>query len=97
MKVERFIEFTLWSQHLILHTEQSLRRFLEYVGFQNILIKGIQRYPISNHLQWISQKREGDQQSNLSLLDTEALSEAYSTALSRLGVNDTLVAIADLN
>mgnify|MGYP001242472649 CR=1 FL=1 len=97
LKEESFIEFTLWSQHLILHTEHSLRRFLEYAGFQNILIKGIQRYPLSNHLQWISKKRPGGHQSNLALLDTESLSEAYSSALSRIGANDTLVAIADLN
>ena len=97
LKEESFIEFTLWSQHLILHTEHSLRRFLEYAGFQNILIKGIQRYPLSNHLQWISKKRPGGHQSNLALLETESLFEAYSSALSRIGANDTLVAIADLN
>ena len=95
LQEESFINFTLWSKHLILHTENSLRRFLEYSGFENILIKGIQRYPLSNHLNWISQKKPGGHKSNIASIDTEELSEAYSNALSKLGANDTLIAVAN--
>ena len=49
-----FKEFTLWSQHLILHTRFSLKIILEYCGFKNIVIEGVQRYPLSNHLQWLA-------------------------------------------
>ena len=90
-----FLKFTFWSQHLILHTELSLRRFLEYAGFQNIMIKGIQRYPLSNHLQWISENQPGGHKSKLAFLETEALTESYASALSSIGVTDTLVAIAE--
>ena len=96
LKDESFINFTLWSQHLILHTENSLRRFLEYSGFKNILIKGIQRYPLSNHIYWISQKKPGGHKTNMSLIDTKELSKAYENALSNLGANDTLIAIANI-
>ena len=95
LKEESFIKFTLWSQHLILHTENSLKRFLEFSGFDNILIKGVQRYPFSNHLHWVSQKKPGGHKTNMSLLDTEELSKAYANTLSQLGANDTLIAIAE--
>ena len=95
LKEESFIKFTLWSQHLILHTKNSLERFLEFSGFDNILIKGVQRYPFSNHLHWVSQKKPGGHKTNMSLLDTKELTKAYANTLSQLGANDTLIAIAE--
>ena len=95
IKEESFINFTLWSQHLVLHTEHSLRRFLEFSGFKNVIIKGVQRYPLSNHFYWINQKKPGGHKTNISFLDTEELSKAYANALSQLGANDTLIAIAN--
>jgi len=96
LKEESFIKFTLWSQHLILHTEKSLKRFLEFSGFENIVIKGIQRYPLSNHLHWINQKKPGGHKSKISLIDTKELSNEYENALSKIGANDTLIAIANI-
>ena len=32
-----FLNFTLWSQHLILHTRESLRKILEGTGFKMLL------------------------------------------------------------
>ena len=90
-----FIDFTLWSQHLILHTRESLRLFLEYSGYKNISIKGIQRYPISNHIHWMTSNKPGGHRSNFSLLETPALNEAYSAALAAADATDTLLAIAD--
>ena len=40
-----FKEFTLWSQHLILHTRFSLKVILEYCGFKNIVIEGFSGIP----------------------------------------------------
>ena len=34
---EPFKQFTLWSQHLVLHTRESLKCMLAYVGFEDIL------------------------------------------------------------
>ena len=65
LQEKSYIDFVLWSQHLILHTETSLRRFLEYSGYHNIFIKGLQRYPLSNHLHWITHKRPGGHISSL--------------------------------
>lgn len=93
-KNEYFKNFTLWSQHLVLHTRESLRRMLQYVGFENILIKGIQRYPLSNHMHWLVNGTPGGHKSVLSLLDTPSLCEAYSESLANIDATDTLVAIA---
>ena len=87
----------MWSQHLILHSKNSLNKFLEYVGFQNILIKGIQRYPLSNHLHWILNKKPGGHQSHLAFIDTDDLTKAYEQTLANLDSTDTLLAIAEIN
>jgi SAM-dependent methyltransferase len=91
---EQFKQFTLWSQHLVLHTRYSLKNLLQYVGFQNIIIQGVQRYPLSNHLNWLANGLPGGHKSIMSALDTEALNDAYSKSLAMMDATDTLVATA---
>ena len=91
---EKFKQFTLWSQHLILHTRESLRKTLEIIGLRDIQIEGVQRYPLSNHLYWLSKGKPGGHTSSLSMLDTNSLSEAYQNSLARIDATDTLVALA---
>jgi 2-polyprenyl-3-methyl-5-hydroxy-6-metoxy-1,4-benzoquinol methylase len=88
-----FKNFTLWSQHLILHTRHSLRTLLNHCGFCNIVIEGVQRYPLSNHLHWLSSNLPGGHKSKLSLIDDEDLKQAYASALNRIDATDTLIAI----
>ena len=38
---EDFKNFSLWSQHLILHTRESLHKMLDYAGFKKIQIARI--------------------------------------------------------
>lgn len=94
---EEFINFTLWSQHLVLHTRNSLYRTLDAVGFKNIQIEGVQRYSLSNHIQWLTKGVPAGHKSNFSFLDTKKLSNAYSDALSNIDSNDTLIAIAEID
>ena len=89
-----FKQFTLWSQHLVLHTRESLRKTLEYVGLEEIQIEGVQRYPLSNHLNWLANGKAGGHKSSLSTLDSDALFDAYKNSLARIDATDTLVAIA---
>lgn len=91
---EHFKQFTLWSQHLVLHTRESLRRTLEFVGLEDVHIKGVQRYPLSNHLNWLANGKAGGHKSPLSLIDSPMLTEAYENSLARIDATDTLVAIA---
>ncbi len=47
LAVRPFIDFTLWSQHLILHTRESLGAFLKAAGFRNTEVYGVQRYGVA--------------------------------------------------
>ena len=91
---DEFKQFTLWSQHLVLHTRESLHKMLSYLGYKDILIEGVQRYPLSNHLNWLVNSKAGGHKSPLSLIDSSALTSAYSDSLARMNATDTLVAIA---
>jgi SAM-dependent methyltransferase len=96
LDVQKFVEFTLWSQHLVLHTRDSLRLLLEAAGFKNIQINGVQRYPLSNHLFWLAFGTPGGHKSHISQIDSPEISAAYSHALDLIDCTDTLYAIAEL-
>ena len=93
LRNDSFQNFTLWSQHLVLHTRESLRRLLKAGGFEGVLIEGVQRYPLSNHLSWLSRGTPGGHKTPLSALDTPELRKAYQGALNKIDATDTLVAI----
>lgn len=89
-----FTDFTLWSQHLVLHTRDSLRRLLAHAGFTEINIWGVQRYGIANHMKWLIDGRPGGHRDPLELLESQQLSKEYAAALARMDATDTLVATA---
>ena len=95
VQCNNFKKFTLWSQHLILHTRESLKRILRHVGFTDIQIEGIQRYPLSNHINWLATGKGGGHKSSLSVIDSDLLNNEYKNALSRIDATDTLIAIAN--
>jgi SAM-dependent methyltransferase len=92
--LDEFKAFTFWSEHLLLHTRQSLTIMLKAGGFENICIQGCQRYPLANHLHWLARKRPGGHQI-WSELRTPRLDEAYAEMLSGIDMTDTLVAYAE--
>ena len=96
LESEPFKEFTLLSQHLILHTRDLLTKLFEYVGFKNVKIKGYQRYPLSNHLNWLIKKKAGGHKQSLSLIDLPDLEKAYQASLANINATDTLVAVAEI-
>ncbi len=94
LQVEEFKEFTLWSQHLVLHTKNSLNNFLTYSGYKDIEIFGIQRYSIANHLGWLMNKKPAGHMSELANMETPELIEEYQNALKKADATDTIIAIA---
>ena len=90
-----FRDFTLWSQHLILHTRESLQKFLEAAGFRVTQIDGVQRYPLSNHFGWLSSGRPGGHTGALGELDNPSITEEYEKALEMIDATDTIVAKAE--
>ena len=87
-----FQSFTLWSQHLILHTRESLEVFLQQAGMRSVKIQGIQRYPLANHLHWLAMHKPGGHKTWLQLR-TPGLEREYELILDRLDLTDTLIAV----
>jgi 2-polyprenyl-3-methyl-5-hydroxy-6-metoxy-1,4-benzoquinol methylase len=83
--------FCYWSQHLFLFNAETLRRLANQAGLRVLSIQQYQRYPLSNHLYWLSRNRPGGHQ-DWTFLDSPALTEAYTASLAALGKCDTLIA-----
>ena len=88
---DAFRRFTYWSQHLFLFNAETLRQLAVQAGLRVVSIKQFQRYPLSNHLHWLSCGKPGGHQ-KWSFLDTPALTEAYASSLAAVGKCDTLIA-----
>ena len=93
---DAFQRFNYWSQHLFLFNAETLRRLATQAGLRVISIQQFQRYPLSNHLYWLSRNRPGGHQ-HWSFLDTPALTEAYTASLASVGKCDTLIAYLELD
>jgi 2-polyprenyl-3-methyl-5-hydroxy-6-metoxy-1,4-benzoquinol methylase len=93
LKLDEFKKFTFWSEHLILHTENSLRKILKVSGFKKINVKYYQRYNFSNHLGWFIKRMTGGQNSYKNISDSK-INKEYSDYLIRKKSTDTLIAIA---
>ncbi len=95
LESKEFLDFTLWSQHLVLHTRKSLDLLLKYCGFVNINILGWQRYSLGNHIGWVRNGIPGGHKSDLGILDDDNLTSAYQSVLASLDLTDTLVAVCE--
>ena len=69
---------------------------MRFVGFDDIKISGVQRYPLSNHLNWLKKGEPSGYKSEFSIIDTNSLSISYENALSKIDATDTLVAVANV-
>lgn len=87
--LEAFKKFTFWSEHIILHTQQSLKTYLEAASFRDTHTSGIQRYPLANHLHWLWKGEPGGHQ-KLAAFRENTLEEAYEKRLVVLDQTDTL-------
>jgi 2-polyprenyl-3-methyl-5-hydroxy-6-metoxy-1,4-benzoquinol methylase len=94
LKLKEFKKFTFWSEHLILHTENSLRKILEVSGFKKIKIRYYQRYNFSNHLGWFMERKPGGHNLYKTISDNR-INKEYSDYLIRKKNTDTLIAIAN--
>jgi SAM-dependent methyltransferase len=91
---EAFKNFTFWSEHLILHTRESLSTYLQTAGFTNVTVSGYQRYPLANHLYWLNKKLPGGHV-HYSQLRSADVEKAYSNLLCSIDQTDTIIAIAE--
>lgn len=92
-KSKAFADFTYWSAHLYLFTPHTLERLAKLAGLQVEFVKCVQRYPLSNHLYWLSHHKPAGQKIWGGFLDNELLNRAYEQTLASLGASDTLFAL----
>jgi len=90
-----FQRFTYWSQHLFLFNPETLRRVAAAAGMRVVAVQQFQRYPLSNHLFWLSRGMPGGHH-KWEFLNSRALEEAYGAALASVGKCDTLIAHLEL-
>jgi len=90
-----FQHFTYWSQHLFLFNAETLRHLAKEAGLRILSIQQYQRYPLSNHLHWLSQGEPGGHQ-KWAFLDSPELKAAYASALASIAKCDTLIAHLEL-
>lgn len=92
-KLNDFKNFTFWSEHLVLHTEVSLKLILKKAGFSKIKIIHYQRYNFNNHLGWFINKTPGGHEYFKRLGDHKIIDD-YNKFVIRKNFSDTLIAIA---
>jgi len=88
---EAFQRFTYWSQHLYLFNSTTLGILARQSGLRVVALQQYQRYPLSNHLYWLSKGNPGGHQ-RWAFLDTPDMVRAYASTLGALGKTDTLIA-----
>ena len=93
LKLSEFKKLTFWSEHLVLHTENSLKKILEVSGFKKIYIQYYQRYNFSNHLDRFIKRPPGGHKLYKNIY--EKINKDYSNYLIRKKSADTLIAIAN--
>ena len=88
-----FKKFTFWSEHLILHSKKTLKKFIEHGNFKIIQIHGIQRYNLMNHLYWIFKNKPGGH-IRLKKYSFKIINNIYDKILKYLNLTDTLIIVA---
>lgn len=85
-----YIAFTLWSCHLYLFNPSNVRLLARKTGLKLKDSYQVQRYPLSNHLYWLSKGRPGGHK-EWSFLNNPALQALYEGELAKQGKCDTLI------
>jgi 2-polyprenyl-3-methyl-5-hydroxy-6-metoxy-1,4-benzoquinol methylase len=88
--LESFKKFTFWSEHLILHTRDSLESFARSSGLKIKKINGLQRYPLSNHFNWLLNGQPSGQDIYTEI-NNDIFNKQYEKFLDSIDQTDTLV------
>ena len=88
---DAFQRFSYWSEHLFLFNAETLRRVAVQAGLTVLSVSQYQRFPLSNHLYWLSRGLPGGHR-EWAFLDTPELSAGYAATLGAAGACDTLIA-----
>ena len=87
---ERISEVGKMDVVTYLYTMDTLRLLATKAGLQVKFMRQVQRYPLENHLYWLSQGKPGGH-FKWSFMENPALNQQYEMALTNLGIADTIV------
>lgn len=59
LNLNSYRNFILWSEHLVLHTKNSIIKLLKFCNFKNISVNFVQRYDINNLIGWLIDGKPG--------------------------------------
>ena len=90
LNLKVFRNFTLWSEHLVLHTKLSLKKYLNIAGFKIDNIIFVQRYNFLNHLKWFLEGKPEGHVTNQKLYDKDII-KTYNKFLVKNQITDTLL------
>ena len=86
---DSFADFTYWSCHTMLFNKKTTKIMIDKSKMNANIIEGIQRYPLSNHLHWLSKNKPGGHK-EWSFLNTEEIDKAYHAVLDKQDKCDTI-------
>jgi len=90
-RCEPFSHFTYWSCHLFLFTSKTLTMLFTQMNLKVNYIRQVQRYPLANHLYWLTNGKPGGHQ-KWNFLDSPDMHTAYEKELAAIGKCDTILA-----
>lgn len=85
-------DFCFQPMHPFVHCRSSLDVLFEKSGFETVQFIPFQRYPLSNHLQWLSKGLPGGNDELTEMLGSKC-ENAYKKRLEALGLTDTLFGV----
>ncbi len=88
---DAFADFTYWICHLYLFDNNTLKQTIKKAGLKVNFIHQIQRYPLSNHLHWLSKGGPGGHV-KWSAMNDALLDKLYGEKLASMGIADTIIA-----
>lgn len=96
LNLKSFKNFTFWSEHLILHTEESLCKILNIAGFKVVNFEYLQRYNINNHFKWIIENKPNGHNDYKGMFN-DKIKKRYIQFLQNIKQTDTILVIAKAN
>ena len=84
-----FANFTHWSCHLMLFNKKTSRMMVEKADLNVDIIKGVQRYPLSNHMYWLANDKPGGHEKWL-FLNEKDINKMYEKILDEQDMCDTI-------
>lgn len=94
LNLKHYKNFIFWSEHLILHSEKSLTKYLKKVGFKKIKFFYYQRHNILNHINWILNDDYGGH-IKYKKYHSKTISSFYNNFLIKKKLTDTIKVIAE--